>query len=138
MPNSRSTVPPVGTVKVNVTSQQSQYRSRTIHNDTVYNGESTTWRLDLYKSNNLSFVQVLNLAIKNYRMIKHKVVSKPKHHRPPPQVKNDEQYYDINPNTVLQSSYVYKSSQKLTNNCKMQEYYIKIDFKSCSEMASLT
>ena len=39
------------------------FKTRTIYNFSVESGESVNWRLDLYKSNNMSYAQVLKTAV---------------------------------------------------------------------------
>ena len=126
MPKNQSTVSAVSKVKVNLTPQKSQYRTRAIKNS----GESANWRLDLYKSNDSSFAKVLNLAIKNNRMVKHKEVSKAKLGEPLPQVKHYKQYGKKKPVTVSPSSHVKSSKRKPIKNCKVSEQTAGIPCKN--------
>ena len=40
------------------------FKTRTIHSSSIKFGESVNWKLDLYRSNNMSYAQVLKTAVK--------------------------------------------------------------------------
>ena len=42
-----------------------RFKSRIVYNASINVSESTNWKLDLYKANNMSYAQVLKIAVKH-------------------------------------------------------------------------